>query len=163
MYDEICKIDGWFSREDTKFLGTYANKVKGLIVEIGSYKGRTTKLLSLASPESKIITIDSFKMGGMRTKKALLKNIKGLNVVSVEGKSEEIGKIWNYPIDLLFIDGNHGQTAVEKDIELFVPHVKKGGYVLFHDYLAREYGVGEAVNKNFENIVVDFGMACVQI
>ena len=41
--------------------------------------------------------------------------------------------IWkNGDIDLLFIDGNHNEVAI--DFNNFIKYVKNGGYILFHDY-----------------------------
>ena len=37
-------------------------------------------------------------------------------------------------VDLLFIDGGHTLEVVRKDIELYVPLVKPGGVVAFHDF-----------------------------
>ena len=46
--------------------------------------------------------------------------------------------------DLLFIDGGHALDVVRKDIELYVPLVKNGGVVVFHDF-SSECGVPTAV------------------
>ena len=37
------------------------------------------------------------------------------------------------PIDLLHIDGNHDRIFVEKDIRLYVPKVKEGGWIVMDD------------------------------
>lgn len=42
--------------------------------------------------------------------------------------------IWNKPIDLLFIDGDHSYEGVQKDYLLWALHVRPGGTILFHDY-----------------------------
>jgi predicted O-methyltransferase YrrM len=36
-------------------------------------------------------------------------------------------------IDILHIDGNHGEEYVTKDIQLYLPLVKKGGYIIMDD------------------------------
>jgi predicted O-methyltransferase YrrM len=36
-------------------------------------------------------------------------------------------------IDILHIDGNHATEAVLKDVRLFLPKVKRGGYIWFDD------------------------------
>lgn len=130
-YDIIDKIPGWMGKVDAMVLFKYAKKIKGQIVEIGPYAGRSTKLMAIASPESSITTIDDFSMG---QKKRFLKEIDGYDISFLIGKSQDIGKKWKQPIDLLHIDGDHTYEAVRKDIELFAPHVKPGGYILLHDY-----------------------------
>jgi predicted O-methyltransferase YrrM len=47
-------------------------------------------------------------------------------------------------VDLAFIDGGHALDVVRKDIELYVPLVKSGGIVVFHDF-SSECGVPQAV------------------
>lgn len=168
IFKEIDLIPGWMGEEDCGVLYKYASQTKGLIVEIGSYMGRSTRLLALSSPESRVITIDSFKMGGKKAKKMLLKNIEGLNVKLVEGTSRNVGKGWKRKIDLLFVDGGHTERVVKKDIELFVPHVKRGGIVLFHDYTTQgpNYGVKKAVlesTKYFGTFWLEDGICCCKI
>jgi predicted O-methyltransferase YrrM len=48
------------------------------------------------------------------------------------------------PADLIFIDGGHTLDVVRKDIELYLPRVKSGGVVVFHDF-SSECGVPTAV------------------
>ena len=68
-------------------------------------------------------------------------------------------------IDLLHIDGNHSYEAVTADIRMWVPKIKPGGYVCFHDYFITKYrervlGVGRAVDEaltdEFEHILLDY-------
>lgn len=47
---------------------------------------------------------------------------------------------------LLFIDGLHGYEDVKKDIDTYLPLVKNGGIIVFHDY-APGWGVYQAVNE----------------
>lgn len=48
--------------------------------------------------------------------------------------------------DLVYIDGDHSREAVERDIELYLPKVKKGGWIGGHDF-ATWKGVTKAVNN----------------
>jgi len=38
------------------------------------------------------------------------------------------------PIDVLLIDGDHHYSVVDADIKNWVPRVRKGGVLIFHDY-----------------------------
>lgn len=45
-----------------------------------------------------------------------------------------LGKEWNLPIGLLFIDGDHRYNYVKLDVKLWAKNVTSGGKILFHDY-----------------------------
>jgi predicted O-methyltransferase YrrM len=59
--------------------------------------------------------------------------------VAIKAKSEDaVTKFeeWNqkgHPIDFLHIDGNHTEEVSARDVELFVPLVRKGGLIFFDD------------------------------
>jgi cephalosporin hydroxylase len=42
------------------------------------------------------------------------------------------------PIDILYIDGSHSEEASTKDVELYLPKVRPGGYVWINDTLWAE-------------------------
>jgi predicted O-methyltransferase YrrM len=53
----------------------------------------------------------------------------------------------NESLDFVFIDGNHRYDYVKKDIEAWLPKIKKGGIISGHDYQAA--GVSTAVGETF--------------
>jgi predicted O-methyltransferase YrrM len=53
----------------------------------------------------------------------------------------------NESLDFVFIDGNHWYDYVNKDIEAWLPKIKKGGIISGHDYQAA--GVSTAVGETF--------------
>ena len=65
IYSDIELLPGWMGKADAAVIFRLATQTVGTIVEIGSYAGKTTRLLALSSPESHIITIDSWAMGKM--------------------------------------------------------------------------------------------------
>jgi Methyltransferase domain len=48
-------------------------------------------------------------------------------------RSEETGRRWATPVDLVFVDGDHSLETCRLDWELFSRHVTPGGVVVFHD------------------------------
>jgi hypothetical protein len=55
--------------------------------------------------------------------------------------SAEVGRTWiGNKVDLLIVDADHRYEGVKKDIEAWWPHVKRRGFLFFHDYLEREGG-----------------------
>ena len=110
----------------------------GVIVEIGGLYGGMTAVLGLANPKAQIIVVDDFSWSPIANQPAsaarLLENVRRVGVKSVdvmEGDSRVIGKQWNKPIDLLWIDGGHSYEFVKSDLTLFAPHAKT---IALHDW-----------------------------
>jgi len=56
--------------------------------------------------------------------------------------------------DFVFIDAAHDYASVKADILAWLPKIKKGGYIMGHDYGMFD-GVKKAVDEIFENIEID--------
>ena len=167
IYAQVQDLAGWMPAKDCEMLHEYVSRIEnGLIVEIGAFMGISTKVMALSSPTSRIVSIDPFlkvhSSAGIKdddpeyVMKRLLEVMDGENFELIHDKSENVGKTWSSPIDFLHIDGSHWVKDLNKDIELFVPHVKKGCYVFFHDYnIGPGYGEdsGEFVRKTVDGIV----------
>jgi len=52
----------------------------------------------------------------------------------LRGKSREVLRTWDKPIDLLYIDGSHWAENVLADFVLAWPHLKVGSGIIFDDY-----------------------------
>ena len=112
---------------------------KGLLVELGVYRGSSLAALTLArgglghsigiddwsytdTPDLYGKTLDTLKHHK-------IENAKLLSMTSEEAAEKVPG-----PIAFLHIDANHTYDFVKKDIELWTPKVMPGGIVAFHDY-----------------------------
>jgi predicted O-methyltransferase YrrM len=148
----VSKLEGWMGESDCRALWNQVKDLKkATIVEIGSYGGISTIVLANASPTSHVIAIDPY-IGYEDVYKNYLKAIEGLNIKHIKEKAEDA--LIKVKIDFLHIDGDHSYEFVVKDIKKYVPMVKKGGYVFFHDYPVHEFGVGRAVDE-FKDIYFD--------
>ncbi len=128
------------------------------IVEIGSFKGRSTCCLAFGCRGTKkhIFAVDSFNGNDWDFAerdffKEFQHNIErcgvGGTVEPVVGLSREVSKGWNTPIQMLFVDGSHRYEDVLADFEGFFPHVTDGGLVAFHDVEEAWPEVHEAWHK----------------
>ena len=54
-------------------------------------------------------------------------------VVAVISDSPTVARHWATPLGLCFIDGGHAYDVALADYEAWSPHVKPGGYLVFHD------------------------------
>ena len=144
IYKQVENLKGWMGRPDCLALHEATRSLKNArIVEIGTFMGISAKVMALSSPTSHVTCIDPYltvhPSSGLSDPEYVYeqcrKAISGLNCTLIRDLSENVGKTWDKPIDFLHIDGDHRCWPLTKDIFLFVPHVKSGGYVFFHDYV----------------------------
>jgi predicted O-methyltransferase YrrM len=135
----IADIPGWLTDEEGEALYELARSCRGdgVIVEIGSWKGKSTVCLGLGSQAGRSVPIyaidphadyrfGDFKQNVERAGIAeLVRPIASLSQPAADGFDE--------PIELLFVDGSHEYDLVLEDFEKWVPKVVDGGWVAFHD------------------------------
>jgi predicted O-methyltransferase YrrM len=144
------RILGWISPAESAYLYMVAKNCigKGVILEIGCWKGKSTIFLakgSKAGNNVKIYSVDPHTGSSEHRKldpntwtyPEFKSNIQIMNiddiVVPIIKTSANASINWNKPIELLFIDGAHEYELVKQDFELWYPHVIKDGMVLMHD------------------------------
>jgi len=149
LSDYLEAIEGQITPDELFCLYSYAKELKenSTIVEIGSYKGKSTISLGLGAKlsSSRVYCIDPHDnftgVAGAIFGPADLKH-KIVNIYEYELgdvifpiclQSIEVGKIWNKPINLLWIDGDHRYEVVKNDYLLFSKFVDKNGVIIFHD------------------------------
>ncbi len=156
LRDLLQFIGNNFNHSDRK------NRYDIKMVEIGSYVGDSTKIF--ANQVSHITCIDPWRNGydendaasyqhPMETVEAQFdklleeyKNIRKLKMTSKEASE----KIKDGSLDFVYIDGLHTREGVAQDIELWLPKVRKGGFVGGHDYASKHHpGVKVAVDEAF--------------
>lgn len=150
--EEIFKVPGMLTPTEGGFLYQLAQleSRNGVIVEIGSWKGKSTILLASGSMKvggEKVYAIDPHKPLAEEgyvedTEAEFHKNIKAAgvqdHVVPMVMTSEEAAKGWSKPIRLLWIDGDHRYEQVKRDFLLWSPHVVEGGIIAMHDTIRKK-------------------------
>lgn len=149
LYALVDRVEGWLTTlEQTALLHLPAlvDHLQGDIIEIGSFKGKSTTALGLGSKwisERKrlIYAIDPFTPDGLyhgNYFNDFEKNIKESQlehyVTPIKHYSHEAITKCPELISALFIDGNHNYLNVKQDIQLYTPRVVTGGMIAFHDY-----------------------------
>jgi len=115
-------------------------------VEIGSARGKSACSIGLALQENgrgKLFAIDPHRSTDWNDSRSvdtfdvMRRNLERLKLTGqveiLRMTSVEAAKGWTTPIDMLFIDGDHSYAGVKRDWEMFVPHVREFGVVIFHD------------------------------
>jgi predicted O-methyltransferase YrrM len=135
----IADIPGWLTDEEGEALYDLARACtgKGAIVEIGSWKGKSTVCLGLGSQEGKSVPVYAidphadYRFGDFKT------NVERAGIAElvrpIASLSQAAADDFQEPIELLFVDGSHEYDLVLEDFEKWVPKVVEGGWVAFHD------------------------------
>lgn len=153
-------VTGFLTEPEARFLGTAAacTPAKGEIVEIGSFKGRSSVMLATVAKHyglNPIVAIDPHNFNNPplhvhRTSPEATSfdefqtNLRQAGVADFvtphRQYSTEVAKNWNRPIRLLWIDGDHSYQGAKDDFDGFVGHLQPGGIVAFHDALHEDPG-----------------------
>lgn len=154
------QIEGWMMSSELQWLAENAVN-HNLIVELGSYLGRSTRALGDNTPgvvhaidhwygpagggNSKPLppSLDSVGSSGIpwtEEDRAALFGLFSANLEDLIASKKVIPhRIDHTSVDLdlspdmVFIDGDHSYEAVRHDLAVWVPKVKKGGLICGHD------------------------------
>ncbi len=144
------EISGWLTRREADFLFDAARALPAgaTVVEIGSFLGRSTVCLALgleAGRGGRLVSVDPH-IGSpkhehlLRCADTLPPFRRNLRRAGVEDRvrvlhmtSVDAAARVAEPIDLLFVDGAHERDAVAADVGAWLPKVRPGGVIAFHD------------------------------
>lgn len=171
-FDKITKLDGWLSRNEGRVLYQLAKSLTNdsMVVEIGSFQGKSTICLAQALKEKgsgRVYSVDPHlgqthqgEKEFSQTYSSFLKNIKNFKVsdfvAPIRKKSLEAAKNWKKPIDLLHIDGLHEYKYVKQDLGSWIPYLIDGGVLVCHDAFTPEPDVFRAIEEE----VIQSGQFC---
>ena len=159
--DGYSSIQGWLSPAEAYYLYYFASKIpgSGIVVEIGSWKGKSTYCLAKGLKKGEIFAIDPFIIAGEEESLATYNRLKGqeslftqfsdnmrrLNVFDkvtpLVGYSRDFVNNFDR-IDLLFIDGDHSIEESLFDYQHFANKIKGNGFLLIHDYYPHRKAFG---------------------
>ena len=167
----IADVPGWLTDDEGEALYELARACtgKGVIVEIGSFKGKSTVCLGLGSRAGASVPIYAVDPHQERFPD-FKKNVQraGIDelVRPVPSLSQPAADDFHEPIELLFVDGSHEYELVLEDFEKWVPKVVDGGWVAFHDTTwtaGPRKVVGHAVyrSRRFKNLKFVIGSTTI--
>ena len=148
--NHIKNVNGFLSDKEGELLYNLAKNYKGdgVIVEIGSWQGKSTIWLghgSMCGRNKKIYAIDphigSAEHQENRKKvwtfDKFKKNIKNEKldklIIPIIKTSQEACKNFNRPVGIIFIDGAHDYKSAKLDFDIWFPKVIENGIMAFHD------------------------------
>lgn len=159
----ISGVAGWLTDREVEFLALIAScpTAGGDVLEIGSFRGRSTIALALAMRQARtsqfgqshLVAVDPMldddplmqragEQGSARREfEANLRDASVRHLVEFhETYSYELAKSWNRPLRLLWIDGDHTYPSTKQDFDLFAPFLADGAILAMHDVLSRYDG-----------------------
>ncbi len=149
-------IKGWFYKESAELFIWIdyihkANNIKGNLLEIGTFQGKSAILLGLLANSEKVGLCDIFRT--QKDKEAVIKHI------NVFFKDQEFIKIYHKSSNdlsdselnncrLFHIDGDHSYEQAYKDLKLASKSIIEQGIIIVDDFFNIDHpGVTEAVSK----------------
>ena len=160
--DKMLHTNNWFSFKDFYSQIASINEYK-IFVELGVWKGHSISYLAKLLKDKKdikVYAVDIFeKWDKNESVKEDVKHINQIYNTNLKnaGVREIISDIksisWDAAnlfkdnsIDFVFIDADHSYESVTKDINSWLPKIKKGGIISGHDYFTSP-GVKSAVDE----------------
>ena len=172
VYTQPKYGEDWFDYQNlySEFVKLCQNNA--IIVEVGSWKGRSTIYLAVeifnSGKDIKLFAVDTW-LGqldlGIHQDEEHVKNgtiyklfVDNMKVVNDQKeivfpiRAESVKAAADFEdcsLDIVYIDASHNYEDVKKDIEAWLPKVKLGGILAGHDYGWE--GVNRAVNEMLPN------------
>lgn len=144
--ERALAVNGWMSEAELTYLAEAASSSQ-TIVEIGSWKGRSTLALACNTPGT-VYAVDTWKgteqQGDELSQhepgwllEEFKRNTAGIsNIVICEGTSVDMARLhMGLTVDMIFIDGYHTYEGVRDDILSWSPMLRPGGILCGHDYV----------------------------
>jgi predicted O-methyltransferase YrrM len=136
------------------------------VVEIGVAEGVSALALREGmAEEGTLYLIDPFHLSRLPIlnfiKRVAQRTVGGSSrgkAAWIEKFSQDAVRGWKEPIDLILIDGDHAEVAVERDWQDWSCFVKPGGIAIFHDarifeggWTSSDYGPVKFVDRVFRS------------
>ena len=167
----VAPTTGYLSEREARLImaAVAVAPAQGKILEIGSFKGRSTVGLAYVARElglGKVFAVDphtspastdpDLRSRGQTTSyDDFIANLEAAGVLDrVEIKraySHDLARDWKDPIRFLWIDGDHTYKGAKADIDMFKPFLADGAIVAMHDVL----GTFEGALRVFVEEILD--------
>lgn len=132
---DIAIGQGYLTVPEVKAIKAIANRLpRGAVcVNIGS--GAGTSVIAILEERGDItlydVDLDLAHGASQLTEEGYREDAR---LHRIQGDSAEVGRGFPGYVDYIFVDGDHFAPGVKADCEAWLPHLRSGGFVLFHDY-----------------------------
>lgn len=177
MDERILEISGWMQQNELEWLYEASGSLPGgsLVIESGTWKGRSTAALWLANQRVTLVTVDTwlgqanvrFTAHAEATERDVfldfMRNMAGIGVYPTWYEGRKPGLYYlrmdtvdaaslfdDETVDLLFVDDDH--SLIARSADAWYPKVKLGGIASGHDYSTAFPSIMEYVDGKFGDI-----------
>lgn len=142
---ELARRIGYLSERECLALqvACWSLPADAVAVNIGAGAGTTALAIKEARPGWKLTTVDidpGSAYGGLQNERNAFHEF-GWDALLPNQILGDSGKVrWDGPaIDFILIDADHTERGLLADMENWLPHMRIGGFVVFHDYHRTEW------------------------
>lgn len=158
----------WFNYQN--FYNEVAQKKYKVLVELGTWKGHSIMYLAQKLKEQnyefKLFGVDLFDESPIHENRGneylkpqmqflwevynqnlIRKNVRDVVKDIKKNSWESANEFEDESVDFVFIDADHKYESVVKDIQSWLPKIKKGGMISGHDFTQPSAGVKRAVEE----------------
>lgn len=177
LWKEAEKITGYLFVEEARCLYEMTQQIPGggVVVELGSFCGKSSRIIVEAVKErsAKLFCVDAFvpyfdstpippEEARRQLTTFVLKPFYDY-VDLINQDTSKAAKYFSQDIDFLFIDADHSHDGVVKDCLAWLPKLKSGSCVAFHDYNSESWTDVKQAALNFvggwHNVRNDYSIA----
>ena len=140
-----CLEVGSYCGKSTVYLGSACQQAGQILFAVDHHRGSEEHQLGEEYHDPELFdagagVMDSFREFRQNVDRAAL----GDCVVPIVATSELVGRHWQTPLSLVFIDGGHSEAAALADYRNWAPHVMAGGILAIHDLFENPEEGGQA-------------------
>ena len=155
---KALKVDGFMSEDELNWLYETAQRMNS-VIEVGSWKGRSTNVLLAGCPGT-VTAVDNWS-GHDPSSNGFLEGVAATedvfqtflhntgdysNLAVLKGNSSDLAEQTDR-VDMVFIDAEHTYEGCKADLDAWTPKARK--MVAVHDYNNAWPGVIQAFNEKF--------------
>jgi predicted O-methyltransferase YrrM len=139
LFPILARVDGYLFPHEAVFLHELARwgPGDGAIVEIGSFRGRSTLCLAHGVKGRRPTAIVAVDPHVYATENELRENLRHFGMAEtvrpVVAPSVAAAAEWTGAVRLLFVDGHHAKESVEADFDAWSPFLVPGAFLVLHD------------------------------
>lgn len=162
IHEQTETIEGWLAPVDSMKLYELGAAAPAPFLEIGTYRGRSTVTLATAIRDSdRDVGFWSCDIDGEALRSAagsLAERGLAGRVTLVHGSVHALLRaLPELKPGFVFLDGDHTEAGVTRDLQALESRVVEGGLLLFHDFFDdrnddpanKDYGIGQAIDKSW--------------